>query len=398
MNRYRNAAWLPIIAVLLGFTAACGTLTASTSPAPSPTENTPTEVPAVTQEPAPPTVATSDTPVADPAALCPKAGEGTSQYVSKENGFCLLYPAGFSAIPDDLRPKEAINLLGPRETNKPKSQERISVLVSIEYNGPADGLDSNGYARKWYDLFAKSPDFPYDGQPGTMGGQPDVVLSNLPGYTVQRSAFVVANGIKYRITLSPQPEDMPELAGPASLAWDIVTKSTVFFPPQSQREVKRPEEVCPKESSEMRLYRDDKDGYCFLYPADFAPVPEFSGMVKGGPILGQAEGFGDVQTYVAVGTFGHIEGQTPRQVLEPRMAQIDSASVQDATIAGYPAVTFRSLQGPWPSRQAIISVNGDVYTIVGEPWDPERYPNGIPYLDRLWEVVTSSLAFFDPWR
>jgi len=308
-----------------------------------------------------------------------------------------LYPDNFTIQTDQLRPDEVLFLLGPRETDKPKTQEEISVVMTIAYNGPADGLDSAGYARKWHELYRASEGAPYDDQQATVGGLKAVVLSNLPGFVAQRSAFVVANGIKYQITLSPQPEDMPELAEAASKAWEIVTGSIYFFPPQNQRPVKRAEQVCPKESGDMRLYSDEINGYCFLYPADFAPDPAFPGMVKGGPVLGQWEA-GDVITYVALGTFGHFEGQTPRQVLEPRMDQIDAASVQDATIGGYPAVTFRSFQGPWPSRQAMIVVDSDVYTIVGEPWDPQRYPDGIPYLDRLWEAVTGSLAFFEPWR
>jgi hypothetical protein len=308
-----------------------------------------------------------------------------------------LYPDDFTMQPDVQRPDEVLFLLGPRETDKPKTQEEIAAVLTVAYNGPADGLDSAGYARKWYDLYRAAEGAPYDDQQATVGGLPAVVLSNLPGFAAQRSAFVVANGIKYQITLSPQPEDMPELAEATGRAWGIVTGSIFFFPPQNQRPVIRAEQVCPKESGDLRLYSDQVNGYCFLYPADFAPDPAFPGMVKGGPVLGQWEA-GDIITYVALGTLGHFEGQTPRQVLEPRMDQIDAASVQDATIGGYPAVTFRSLQGPWPSRQAMIVVDGDVYTIVGEPWDPQRYPDGVPYLDRLWETVTGSLAFFDPWR
>ena len=64
----------------------------------------------------------------------------------------------------------------------------------------------------------------------------------------------------------------------------------------------------------MRLYRHDVNGYCFLYPADFTPEPEFSGMIKGRPVLGQWEA-GDIRTYVAAGTFGYLPGQTPRQAI-----------------------------------------------------------------------------------
>lgn len=390
MLYFRPARLSLLIVVLLLATQACGILSASTpTSAPSlPPAHSPTGTPPPAPEPTP-------TPIPDPASLCPVPGKDQSLYVSKDNGFCLLIPQGFSIQPDTLRPGEVLSLLGPRESDKPKTQEEISVSMTIAYNGPADGLDSASYARKWHGVFGG--DAPYQDQTVTIGGQPAVVLSDLPGYARQRGAFLVANGIKYQITLFPQPEDMPELAEAATRGWETVTGSIVFFPPQNQREVRRAADVCPKETSEMRLYLSDTDGYCFLYPSDFAPDPAFPGMIKGGPVLGQWDG-GDIVTYVALGTFGHVENQTPRQVLEPRMDQIDSASVKDATLGGYPAVTFLSLQGPWPSRQAMIVVNGDVYTIVGEPWDPHSYPLGVPYLDRLWEAVTGSLAFFDPWR
>jgi hypothetical protein len=393
MNKFLQTRSLLFIVVLSLVTQACGALTSSTPLAPVKT----TEIPADTQAPVETTPAPINTTTPNPEDVCPTPGEGTSLYVSNENGFCLLYPTSFTAKPDEQRPDQVITLLGPRETDKPKTQEEITVSLSVAYNGPADGLDSAAYASKWYTYFVGGSNIPYDGQQISLAGQPAVMLKDLPGFVAQRSAFVVANGNKYQITLSPQPEDMPELAEAASLGWDTVTKSIVFFPPQSQRQVKRPEQVCPKESAEMRPYRDDVNGYCFLYPADYAPDPQFPGMIKGGPVLGQWEG-GDIRTYVAAGTFGYLPGQTPRQVLEPRMDVIDAGSVQDATIGGYPAVIFRSFQGPWPSRQAIIVVDGNVYTLVGEPWDPEKYPDGIPYLDKLWEAVTGSMTFFDPWR
>ena len=391
MTQLRRIGWLFLIATLLVATSACSILTARTQPAPAPTEPAPVE----TQEPAEPTPAPIKTELPDPEDICPSPEEGTTLYVSKENGFCLLIPTGFSVEIDSQRPDEVLYLLGPRESDKPKTQEEISVWMTVAYNGPADGLDSAGYAQKWHKLFAEGA--PYEEQQVTIGGQPAVVLSNLPAYTTKRGAFLVAHETKYQITLSPQPEDMPELAEAASRGWDVVTGSIVFFPPQNQREVRRPEQVCPTESADMRLYRDDLNGYCLLYPADFAPVPEFPGMIKGGPVLGEWEA-GEIRTYVAVGTYGYYQNQTPRQVLEPRLEFIDAASIQDTSIGGYPAVTFRSFGGPWPSRQAIIMVNGDAFTLVGEPWDPEKYPDGISHLDRLWDAITGSIAFFDPWR
>jgi len=398
MSQRRSWRRLALIAALLAITSACSPPATETQLAPTTIEAGPiatADSPTRTQVPIEPILTATATPFPDSAALCPSPGEGNSLYVSKENGFCLLVPTGFSVEIDAQRPDEVLYLLGPRESDKPKTQEEISVWITVAYNGPADGLDSAGYAQKWLDHFAEN--IPYEDQRASIGGQSAVVLSDLPGYTSQRSAFVVANGIKYQITLSPQPEDMAELAEAASLGWDVVTGSIVFFTPQNQREARQPEQVCPTESVDMRLYRNDLSGYCFLYPVNYEPDSEFPWMIKGGPVLGQWEA-GDIRTYVALGTFGHYENQTPRQLLEPRLEFIDHASVQDTTIGGYPAVTFRSFQGPWPSRQAIIMVDGEAYTLVGEPWDPEKYPDGIPYLDRLWDAISGSLAFFDPWR
>ena len=397
MSHFRKSGWLALALVLLVLTQACSpastavpaTTVTATEPAPLPATQPPVET-------APP----MDIPENDPTSLCPVPEGDDSLYVDRENGFCLLYPADFSPGEYEQRPDEVLMLLGPRESDKPKTQEEIGVVVTVEYNGPADGLDATGYARKWHEFYGEGApsDAPYEEQAGSLGGQPAVILSDLPGFVSQRSTFAVANGIKYRITLSPQPEDHAELAEAASRGWEKVTSSVVFFPPENTREVKRADEVCPQETSDLRLYRSDQDGFCFLYPADFATDPNWPGMVKGGPVITEWPGIGEVQAYVSVGAFGHFEGQTPRQVLEPRMQQIDAASVQDATIGGYPAVIYRSLQGPWPSRQAMIVVDGDVYTIVNEPWDPEQFPDGMPYLDRVWEAVTGSLAFYEPWR
>lgn len=85
-------------------------------------------------------------------------------------------------------------------------------------------------------------------------------------------------------------------------------------------------------------------------------------------------------------------------MLQERMDFIDPGSIVETRIGGYPAVVFKDVNGAWPSRQAFVVVNGDAYTILGQPWDPERFPDGIPQLDRVWETTVGNLRFFDPWR
>jgi hypothetical protein len=232
----------------------------------------------------------------------------------------------------------------------------------------------------------------------TIGGQPAVVLNNLnlPGMYAQRGAFVVANGIRYQLVLQPQPQDVPQLAEEATLAWDTVTQSIAFFPPQNTRPVVRPEDVCPTETAGSKLLMNLVGGYCLLHPADFAPDPEFPAAIVGGPELGPVDGFVSVRASLAVGSYD-LGSQSPEQMLHPISDQIDPASMMTTTIAGYPAVIYDFI-GPWRQRTALILVGDVVYTFVGQPWDAEKLPQALPDVERLWETVSESIAFFDKWH
>jgi hypothetical protein len=343
------------------------------------------------------TLVPTETPTPDPLALCPQPGVDTSLYINRENGYCLLVPAGFTIKNDELRPDDVLQLVGPRETLGPKQQEGVNVVQWVEYNGPAEGMDSAAYAREWQKRFTSSEDTPVESQ-ATAGGLPATVLSNLPGYARQRAAFVVANGARYRLSLMPQPEDLPELSEPAQRGWDTMLDSIVFFPPERPVAALRLAEACPQETSDTKRYASEVDGVCFLYPADFDAVPESPGIITGGPVVGTWEA-GDVRPSLAVGNYFSGTGLTPRQILDQRIEFVQPGSVADATMGGYPAVTFVDTNGAWPSRQAIVVVDeGRAYSILAQPVDAQRFPTAPPYVDNLWDTVIASLAFFDPWR
>lgn len=348
-------------------------------------ENTPTLVPEV------PATAT---PIPDPTAGCPTPSGDNSLYLNRDNGYCFLYPAGFSLQPDSQRPQEVINLVGPSESGG--GMERLSVVLSVQANGPAQGLDSTAYAQRWYSIFNAGDPGGYAGLPGALGGYPAVILRNLPGFFLQRGLFAVVEGNKYQLTLIPQPEDSAELADAANRVWDLVTGTMVFFPPENTRTYIRAEDVCLAAGADTQTYRSDQYGYCFLYPVGFNADPTFEGRVEGGPVVLTDSSFGDVRTSLTVGTFGNFPGSTPRQVLESRLDLIDS--LEDATVGGHPATFFRNPQGPWASKQAMILVDGAAYTIVAQPFEPAAYPDGMPYLNALWNTVTGSLRFYTPFR
>jgi len=334
------------------------------------------------------------TPVLDPSSLCPTETGDTKLYLSLRNGFCFLYPAHYELRPDFEPSEDLVTLVGPLAD--PQAQESIAVRLSVAFNGPSDGMSSEQYAARWREVHQAPSDVP--GYAETITGRAGWTLNGLPGFGLERRTFLIVAGFRYSITLVPLPEDVPVLAQEATLVWQTVTGSLVFFPPQGGQDYVQAEQVCPQETADSRPYISLKDGYCLLYPSDFEPDESFPGSFTGGPVVGVVEGWGEIRTSLTFGTFGAFPGSSAREVLAPRLEFIDAASVQDTTMGGAQAVVFRDPREPWASRQAMIVYRDFVYTIVAQPWEPERFPSGIEYLDRVWDTVTDSVAFFNRWN
>ena len=80
--------------------------------------------------------------------------------------------------------------------NIDREQQFAEVRLTVAFNGPAGGLDTQEYADMWQSLYVADVDV--QTEPATVGGQSAVLISELPGMLPEQSAFVVANGMKYR--------------------------------------------------------------------------------------------------------------------------------------------------------------------------------------------------------
>ena len=353
---------------------------------------TPAPLPAVTPIPEPMSTSQPSETVAPPStADCPTPSESTRLYTSDAEGWCFLYPAALTLQETSPRPHEATFVSAPLD---PAAMESMVVRLTASANGPADGMNSGQYASAWLDLNMPGRD-PLE-KFIDINGQKAAVLDNLPGYAPEQGAFIVANDRRYQITLSPQIADAGEMAKLAQETWDTVTQSLVFFPPQANYSIIRPQDVCPSASGDATLHTNLNDGFCLLLPAGFAVDPNFTQRFIGGPEMGPVEGFDSVRPSLAVAPFA-IGGQT-EAALTPISDQIDPASVVSTTIAGNPAVVYDFTGGPWRQRGAQILVGDSIYTIVAQPWDEAKFPQGIADIERLWKSVVDSLAFFTPWR
>lgn len=363
-------------------------------------EQPPTTIPASTM--AATEIILDPTATSDPLAACPHPGAGTQLYVNLDDGYCLLYPDGFSVRPGTGIPAlPLLNITGPQViTPAPKQQEGFfNAGLSINRNGPPEGMDSQAYAAMWLERFAPSMNLPQEQI--TIGGIPAVRVRNLPSYGSLTGAFVVSPFARYTVDLTPEPEfSDPALAEQANHLWDTVINSLVFFEPQKEMSYVPATKVCPQPAGGEKGYINLVDGYCMVFPSDFWEDATFPGRIIGGPILGSTPDFPDVQTNLVVGTFGISNGMTPRDYLaQLPEGYYDPASVVDMTIGGAPAVVYNNLAGPWRSRNAyIVLPSEDVYTIVSQPDDPILFPEGIPYLNQLFNPVVMSLQFFTPWR
>ncbi|HQN04310.1 MAG TPA: hypothetical protein PK174_02725 [Anaerolineaceae bacterium] len=190
-------------------------------------------------------------------------------------------------------------------------------------------MDSAGYA----DKYLSSPGEPVDSSREELNVDniPAIVQHNLPSFFGEQSAFIVAGDYKYRISLIPELEAVPGLADNLEALWTMVLSSIHFFPPEHDFALVTSSQICPVETADTRVVIDEASGYCFTYPADFAPVPGFSGRVEGRPALDTLADFGEVRTSITLGTFGKAAGKTPREVIQPHLDLIDSATIMDMT-------------------------------------------------------------------
>ncbi len=383
------------VVTLLGL--AVMTLTAcgpASLPAASPPPAGVTE-PAATAPPPAATGTPAPTAIPDPAGLCPTAGADQGLYLSRENGFCFLYPADFKIQPDFVRPQAAVMLQGPGET---AGMEGIVTTLSVAYNGLAEGLDSQGYADKWQTVFrSEYGPGPLETAAAVVGGQPAVLVRRLPGaYASRRAALLTAGGFKYQVTAMPEPEDGTTLTAHVQRVWDLVTQSIVFFPPADAAPPVRAADVCPAPTADTQLWLNEAGGFCLLYPADYQLDPDFPGRIIGGPVLADTVDWGQVRTSVTVAAYDQ-PASALEQALTPPTEQIDPASVQSTTIGGAPAIVYDFTGGPWRQRTASIVANTSVYTLVG-PWDAQHFLGSEAEAQKLWGTVIGSITFFDKWR
>lgn len=157
--------------------------------------------------------------------------------------------------------------------------------------------------------------------------------------------------------------------------------STAMVPTQSSAE------TCPGESSDKKLLKNEEDGYCFLYPADYTQVPPrfivLNPVNAPGDTLGDA--WVDITTEVA-------NGRTASQVADADIASAGQGfniTRRELPVDGTQAIVVDGLPGQDSSRKVYIVNNKRLYTFTFLPWGQNQ-------LESLYSTMMDTLHFMRP--
>jgi len=165
-------------------------------------------------------------PVLLPEDVCPTATAGTTLYVNRRDGYCLLLPEGFSENPEF--PGQFMG--GPEISGLPEPLTPHASLTA-GYFGPPGPITLDELVENF---LINSPDRTLVNiADATIGGQPSKVVYDKNEPLADRTAYVLVNGQRM-YTLLAQPDDpaeWPDAAEPLETLWTTVTGSIQFFEP-----------------------------------------------------------------------------------------------------------------------------------------------------------------------
>ncbi len=150
-------------------------------------------------------------------ADCPPAGPDTLQFVDAAQGICFLYPAEYDASQGS---EETFGLYvqSPLNTQAP--------LASISFEA-ANGRSLDDLTSQRLADYA----FP-DTQPQSimLGGEPAVMLDNLPGQDSNRRVFTIHNDTVIDLMVARIGDDYGEVGTQAEALYEMITTSFQFIP------------------------------------------------------------------------------------------------------------------------------------------------------------------------
>ena len=203
----RRASWTrplsPALLALALFSSACAPV------------GGPSAAPSRTSTPS----AGSPTPSTAPVPACPEVIAGTALLRNEGDGYCLLYPEGYSVV----IPFAGEICLVPGEPTE-LACHNMQAMIEVT---PADGRSA---AQAADEALVQLADFPIERSTASVDGTKATVLDNYPGVDILRLVFFVHGDRLYRMTFTRGSEPGSEDRVKADRLFSTLVDSFTFLP------------------------------------------------------------------------------------------------------------------------------------------------------------------------
>ncbi len=152
--------------------------------------------------------------------------------------------------------------------------------------------------------------------------------------------------------------------------------------------------VCPVETTELKLFTNANEGFCFLYPIEYASHPPYMVVINPNGISGGDFLPGDALVIVNMET---ASGRTAAQVADEKIAEAGEGfniSRSEILIDGKQAIVVDGLPAQDASREVFIVENDRLYILFFEPWAPNA--DWFPELEKLYSSVIGTFHVLPP--
>lgn len=152
-------------------------------------------------------------------AACPSPTADTQSLMQEAHGYCLLYPAGYQA--EQPNPDETVLFVGSLLN---ADAPRAFIEVRDAAGRTADDIAADIVA----DLTGGAPGWDIQRRTATVGGEPAIVLDNLPGQDINRQVVIVHGGRLYHLTFVPADPQQERLYAAMERLYETVAGSMRF--------------------------------------------------------------------------------------------------------------------------------------------------------------------------
>ncbi|MCC7119524.1 MAG: hypothetical protein IT310_13450 [Anaerolineales bacterium] len=172
-----------------------------------------------------------------------------------------------------------------------------------------------------------------------------------------------------------------ETSTTAAVATEAATVADTPIPPV-------PASACPVETAELSLFTNAEEGYCFLYPKEYAAVPPRMVAIHPNGASGGDFLPGDAIVLVSVEA---ASGQTAAQIADGKIAEAgaDMGILRsELLIDGKSAIVVDGLPAQDSTRQVFMVDGERLYILQFTPWAPDA--EWFPALESLYSAVVNS--------